>query len=267
MNILITGTSRGLGKFLHQQLSSEGHNVIGSSRRAQGANEVALDVTDAASVARAVAEVVERHGSIDVLINNAGYHLLGAAVDTSTQELHAQMHTNFYGAVHMMRAVLPGMLQQQRGRIINVSSVGGVLATPFASAYNASKFALEGYSASLRHEVAPYGVWVSSLTPGFINTHTHDNSVVLVEGTRSSFSRYVPRVQQHMNQGGKGGVSMERVAAVVSRALRAKRPKLSYSVDGLSPCLLALRALMPSSWFERILVSQTAPGFTPQLAE
>lgn len=260
--ILITGTTRGLGRFLRDHLTRAGHTVFGSGRSADPSDErhVALDVRSAASAERAVAEVVSRAGRLDVLINNAGSHLLGAATETSEAELRDQLELNFFGAVNMMRAALPHLLDQRSGRIISLSSVGGRFATPFASAYAASKFALEGYTEALRLEVRPFGVFVSNLEPGFLATGTTDTSVVPVRGEDSRFAKARAAVFEKMLVDGPAGTPLERVAAVVDNILRAPAPGLRYSVDGLAGRLSVARALSPASVFEKLVVRQTAPG-------
>ena len=260
--VLITGTTRGLGAFLREHLTRAGHTVFGSGRQPIGGDErhLTLDVRDAASAQRAVDSVRERAGGLDVLINNAGSHLLGAAIETSEAELRDQLELNFFGAVNMMRAALPHLLSQRRGRIINVSSVGGRFATPFASAYAASKFALEGYTEALRLEVSPFGVFVSNLEPGFLATGTTDTSVVPVKAADSRFMKARQDVFERMLVDGPAGTPLSKVATVVDDILEAPRPAFRYSVDGLAGRLGWARALSPAATFERLVVKQTAPG-------
>lgn len=175
MIVFITGTSRGLGRFLKQRLVQRGHTVVGCSRApAQGSDDLRLDVTDASACEDALRWIKQRYGRIDAVVNNAGYHLVGAALETTPEELRAQMELNFFG------------------------SIGGVLASPFAAAYNASKFALEGYAAALRAECAPFGVHVSNLTPAFVRTGTHGRSPVATRGEHALFSPHRMKVLRHM---------------------------------------------------------------------
>lgn len=261
--ILISGTSRGLGLALRSALERLGHTVYGSSRHPDGASarELALDVTDAASCERAVERVLEREGRVDVLVNNAGSHLHGAAVETSEEELREQMELNFFGAVALTRAVLPPMLAQRRGRIINMSSIGGRIATPFTAAYCASKFALEGYMEALRLELSPFGIFVSNLEPGFLRTGTTEQSVVAVRDGHPLFREARATTRAEMIEAGARGLPLENVVRVVEAILERPVPAFRHSVDGLAPRLSLLRTLLPSSWFERIVVSQTAPAF------
>jgi NAD(P)-dependent dehydrogenase (short-subunit alcohol dehydrogenase family) len=269
--ILITGTTRGLGQFLRQHLVSAGHDVFGSGRGAvpHDSRSLVLDVTNPEDCQRAVQEVLARSGRLDVLVNNAGSHLLGAATETSDAELRAQLELNFFGAVNMLRAAVPQFISQRSGRIVNISSVGGLFATPFASAYSASKFALEGYTEALRFELQPFGVFVSNLEPGFLATGTTDVSVVPVQGRDVHLGAVRDQVFRHMQQQGPAGSSLQSVAQTVDEILKHKRPRLRYSVDGLATRLAVLRAVSPGAFFERMVVQQTAPGLAqmaPSLA-
>ena len=239
-----------------------GHTVVGCSRApAEGSDDLRVDVTDARACEAALRWVVERHGRVDAVVNNAGYHLVGAALETTPAELREQMELNFFGCVNVIRAAAPLMIEQRQGRIVNVGSIGGVLATPFAAAYNASKFALDGYAAALRAECAPFGVHVSNLTPGFIRTGTHGASLVASRGEQARFSPYRAKVLQRMQTGGSTGLPMERIAQTVERIFAARRPRFHYSVDGLASRLVLLRALMPEPMFEAIVARNTAPGW------
>jgi NAD(P)-dependent dehydrogenase (short-subunit alcohol dehydrogenase family) len=261
MIVLITGTSRGVGQSLRAHLAARGHEVFGSGRTAlRGDNHhLVLDVTDASSCRRAVAEVLARAGRLDVLVNNAGAHLLGAATETSDAELRGQMELNFHGAVNMIRAALPHFLERRGGRILNMSSVGGRFATPFTSAYSASKFALEGYTEALRLELLPFGVFVSNLEPGFLATGTTDTSVVPVRTGDPRYAAARQRVFERMLRSGPAGAPLSSVARTVDTILKSRRPRLRYAVDGLAPRLGLLRALTPAAMFERLVVGQTAP--------
>lgn len=179
---LITGAGSGIGVETVKAALKAGHRVVATGRdidKLQVAlNEVAndnlaivsLDVTDAAQIKAAVATAVERFGRIDVLVNNAGYCLMGNFEELSTQSIEQQMATNFFGVMHVMRAVLPVMRQQRSGHIFNISSVAGVVGFKNCAAYSASKFALEGMSLSVAHEVAQFGIKLTVVEPGFFRT-------------------------------------------------------------------------------------------------
>src|SRR5881275_1207113 len=173
---LVTGASSGIGEAAARALVGAGFTVYGTSRRATPGEKrgevvfVPLDVTDDESVANAVREVLDRSGRIDVLVNNAGLGVAGAAEESSVEQAHALFETNLFGSIRMMRAVLPHMREQRSGRIINVSSVVGLIPVPYMALYASSKHALEGYSESVDHEVREHGVRVLLVEPGFTKT-------------------------------------------------------------------------------------------------
>jgi NAD(P)-dependent dehydrogenase (short-subunit alcohol dehydrogenase family) len=154
--VLVTGASTGLGRAMALDLTARGHTVYGTSRGAMpdaGFAMLPLDVRDAGSAAATVQRIVEKEGRIDVLINNAGYAFVGAFEETGVEDARAQFETNVFGAMRMMKAVLPHMRSNGFGRIVNISSASGLVGTPFLSAYAASKHALEALSESLSFEL------------------------------------------------------------------------------------------------------------------
>src|SRR5918995_3475366 len=180
---LVTGASSGIGEAVARALVGAGFTVYGTSRRAAGGEKrdgvvfLPLDVTDDASVAGAVREVLDRSGRIDVLVNNAGIAVSGAAEESSIEQARALFETNLFGSMRVTRAVLPHMREQGSGRIINVSSVLGLLPAPFGALYASTKHALEGYSESLDHEVREYGVRVLLVEPGYTRTSFDANAI------------------------------------------------------------------------------------------
>ena len=177
----ITGASSGLGMACARYALEQGYAVVATARDASKLAELAslapdrvlahrLDVTAPGEAEAAVAAALARFGRIDVLINNAGYGIVGALEETPEAELRAQMETNFFGAARVARAVLPQMRTQRGGAIVNVSSLGGQLSFAGFSAYSASKFALEGLSEALAQEMAPFGVKVLIVEPGQFRT-------------------------------------------------------------------------------------------------
>ena len=178
----VTGASSGFGRAFCEHALERGHNVVASARNiaglqslvshaAQRALALNLDVTRPPEIVAAVRAAVARFGGIDVLINNAGYGVVGAFEETPDDELRSQMETNFFGAMNVTRAVLPVLRAQKRGAIVNISSLGGQLSFAGFSAYSASKFALEGVSEALAQEVAPFGIKVMIVEPGQFRTN------------------------------------------------------------------------------------------------
>jgi uncharacterized protein len=176
----ITGTGRGMGVDFARAALAAGHRVLATARRpeavteAAGANEnllaVTLDITDPAQAEAAVNAAVARFGRIDVLVNNAAIFQAGFFEEVSPEQFRAQVEVNFFGALNVTRAVLPVMRRQRRGQIVTITSLAGVVAGQFTSAYAASKFALEGWMEALRPEVAPYGITTTIVEPGFFRT-------------------------------------------------------------------------------------------------
>jgi NAD(P)-dependent dehydrogenase (short-subunit alcohol dehydrogenase family) len=178
----ITGTSRGIGRAFAQAALERGDKVAASARNVAVLDDLvakygdeavlplALDVTDKAAVATAVAAAHEKFGRLDVVVNNAGYGLFGMVEEVTEQQVRDQMETNFFGAFWVTQAVLPILRAQGGGHIVQVSSVGGVAAFPSLSAYQASKWALEGFSDSLSQEVAGLGIKVTIVEPGGFST-------------------------------------------------------------------------------------------------
>lgn len=173
---VITGVSSGIGEATARRLAQMGFTVFGSRRSASferdahGITLFPMDVCSDDSVLRGIDFVIEKADRIDLLINNAGYALDGAVEETSIEEAKDQFETNFFGAARVIQRVLPILRNQRSGHIVNVSSVVGLFAVPFWGFYSASKFALEGYTEALRHELKPFGIRVSLVEPGFTRT-------------------------------------------------------------------------------------------------
>src|SRR5580700_7295224 len=174
---LITGASAGLGRACADRLAAAGWAVTGASRRGTagpGWTGLVMDVDSDDAVQAGVAGVLESRDHIDALVAAAGWGVAGAAEDTSMEEAKAQFETNFWGCVRVVQAVLPGMRARRQGRIVLMSSIGGVIGIPFQAYYSASKFALEGFAESLAYEVAPFGISVTLVEPGTVSTEFTD---------------------------------------------------------------------------------------------
>jgi NAD(P)-dependent dehydrogenase (short-subunit alcohol dehydrogenase family) len=179
--LLITGVSSGFGRALAQEALAVGHKVVGTVRSAQAKRDFEslsanaawgriLDVTDFDAIDGVVAEIEANVGPIDVLLNNAGYGHEGIVEESSLAEMRQQFDVNVFGAVAMMKAVLPFMRERRRGHILNITSMGGYITMPGIAYYCGSKFALEGISEALGHEVKPFGIAVTAVAPGSFRT-------------------------------------------------------------------------------------------------
>ena len=214
-----------------------------------------MDVRDGGEVARTVSWVEEERGPVDVLVNSAGYGLWGPVETYSVDEIRAQFETNLFGVVRLIKAVAPGMVSRRRGVIVNVSSVLGRVATPFHSAYAASKFALEGLSESLRAELRPFGVRVVVVEPGVVRTGFQGNQVV-AQGMSQGETVYSPYADTYWRRHARfesRGVDPAKVARVIHRAIRSRNPALRRPV-GLDARAGTLGArLLPERLFQAIL--------------
>jgi NAD(P)-dependent dehydrogenase (short-subunit alcohol dehydrogenase family) len=249
---LVTGASSGIGQATAELLVASGFTVFGMSR---SPNQVVrsytwlpLDVRSDASVEAAVQSLLEQTGRIDVLVNNAGYAQVGAIEESNIADMQAQFDTNLLGVFRMIKAVLPVMRRQGSGRIINVSSVVGHVAPPYAGLYATSKFALEGLSEALREEVRPFGVSVSLVEPAFVKTHIVsqqpiDPIAVYTPGRQAAMRVLSTSIQNGMEPGA--------VAQVILRAATT-RPRLRYLVGRDAKALVLLKRLLPESLFERV---------------
>ncbi|MEX6687971.1 SDR family oxidoreductase [Danxiaibacter flavus] len=177
----ITGSSRGLGRSLTEAVLHSGDSVVATARNTEALKDLKekypgqlqtlqLDVTDEQAVTSVVNEAVSLFGRIDVVVNNAGFGITGAAEAFTREQMHSQIDTNFWGAVYVTRAVLPHLRKQQSGRILQVSSIGGRVGTPGVSIYQAAKFALVGFSEAVSKEVAPLGIKITIIEPGGFRT-------------------------------------------------------------------------------------------------
>jgi NAD(P)-dependent dehydrogenase (short-subunit alcohol dehydrogenase family) len=250
---LVTGASSGIGRETAKVLAEGGYKVFGSVRRLGsvtpdlGFEEVRMDVTDAASVGDAVASVLEQTGRIDLLVNNAGYGLMGALEETSIEEARQVFDVNVFGVMRVTNAVLPTMRGQNSGRIVNVGSLMGIVPAPFLGAYAATKHALEGYTETLDHEVRAFGVRAILIEPGFTKTKFETNG----KYTALSLDAYAAvrkRVSElFLGQFGSGAEPRD-VALVVLQAATASSPKLRYRMPG-GAMMSRLRRFAPERLF------------------
>jgi NAD(P)-dependent dehydrogenase (short-subunit alcohol dehydrogenase family) len=252
---LITGVSSGIGREAAQLLAERGARVFGTVRNhsRNGAitdvELVHMDVTHDASVRDGVKSVLEKAGKIDILINNAGYGLTGALEETSVEEAQQQLDTNFFGVIRVTSAVLPAMRRQRSGRIVNISSALGFLPAPFMGIYGASKYALEGYTETLDHEVRIFGIRAVLVEPVFTKTNIGKNKKVaqnVIDAYAEQRVRTENAIQQRADQHDKP----RRVAEVIHRAAIDDPPRLRYPV-GEGVTLSRLRRFISVRMFDR----------------
>jgi short-subunit dehydrogenase len=261
MTAFITGASSGIGRAAAVALTRAGWHVIGTSRKAapgevrDGIRMIACDVTDDASVTQAVAMVQAETGRIDLLVNNAGYALSGAAEESSVGQVQALFDTNFMGLVRVTNAVLPLMRAQGAGRILNVGSVMGLIPGPFGAYYAASKHAVEGYSESLDHEVRPFGIRVAVIEPWATRTAIEANSP---RGDRpvAAYAQTFARYQSAFDAAMAAGDTAEDVAATILAAVQDPSPRLRYPSGKQARQTSFARRFLPRALFDRTLRKQ-----------
>jgi len=249
---LITGASSGIGQATAELLAAHGFTVFGTSRAPtqdkRSYTWLPLDVRSDNSVQAAVQSLLAQAGRIDLLVNNAGYVQVGAIEESSIADTQAQLDTNLFGVIRMVQAVLPVMRQQGSGRILNISSLVGHVAPPHLGLYSTSKFALEGLSEALSEEVRPFGVSVSLIEPGFVNTP------LVIQPPTNLLAAYASgrqAAQQNLLKGTKNGMEPGAVARVILRAATT-RPRLRYPVGQDGKIVLLLKRLLPESAFEAL---------------
>ena len=258
--VFITGASSGIGRLTAELFTRKGWNVAATARNPEslaafhdGPNTAVfqLDVTNWESIARAIDQAAASFGRIDVLVNNAGYGVFGPIEGAAPEEIERQFRTNVTGAIEIIRRVMPIMRRQKEGTIINVSSIGGRMAAPFASLYHASKFALEGFSESFRYEAAIHGIRVKLVEPSHFKTDFMTRSLQLTQHRdyESQWNNYMQWVRLEDNK----AATAEPVAEAILRAAEDPSDKLRYPVKG--GLILALTRVLPDALWRSLMAA------------
>lgn len=260
--VLITGCSSGIGEATAARLAKAGHTVYATARKPAtladlekaGCRTLALDVTDSVTMENAVARIEAQHGAIDVLVNNAGYGLYGPIEQLPMSELRRQFETNVFGLVELTQRVLPAMRAKGRGKIINVSSMGGRMTLPGGGAYHASKYAVESLSDALRLEVKPFGIDVVLIEPGPVKTAwvdvAHANQSAVGADGDDPYASYKAAVEAGNDSAYSGHLAFlsstaEDIAKVIEKAVAAKRPHTRYLIGPVAKSMVMTNALVP----------------------
>jgi NAD(P)-dependent dehydrogenase (short-subunit alcohol dehydrogenase family) len=268
--VLITGCSSGIGRQAARRFAGAGYRVFASMRRpddgaalreeavAQGwaLSTPALDVTSDEGVTAAVAALLaETEARLDVVVNNAGYYLVGPVEETGPDELRAQLETNVVGVQRVLRAVLPALRARRSGAIVNVSSVAGRVALPVVASYHASKWALEALTEGLRYEVRPFGIRVAIVEPGPFRTDLHTKERRARECGRTD-SPYRPLVESYDRQAAAiKRAPPDKVVEAIFRAATSRNPRLRWAVGPTSFSGTVLRPLVPDRVYEWVMRS------------
>lgn len=269
--VIVTGASSGFGLLTSVEFAKAGFRVVASmrdlSRRAnldQAATAAgiasldvrALDVTRFDDVPAFIDGVVRDYGRIDVLVNNAGFAVGGFAEDIKLEELRLQLETNFFGAVAMTKAVLPGMRSQRSGHIIQVSSIGGLLGSVSVSSYSASKHALEGWSESLRLEVNSLGIRVVLVEPGAFDTGIWTHGARMgAEAVKKTSPNHERSLRMRTNIQKLPKADPIEVATAIVRIAQDPNPKLRYVIGRDAKIQLALKRLLPWKMYEKMIAN------------
>ena len=286
--VLVTGSTAGIGRMTALHLAQAGHHVIASGRKvgelaklkAEAAglklDTLVLDVTDAASIANAVGEVdaiTNGHG-LDVLVNNAGFGLLGPTAEISDAEMRRQYDTNVFGLMSVTRAFLPKMRERRSGRIVNVSSVGGRITLPFFGVYNSTKYAVESLSDALRYELKAWNIDVTLIEPGVIRTNFEATALSnLDQFSQSAYAPAMAKVDELSKKMDRFASNPIVIARAIARAVRVRRAPARIVAPRSNSLVLMLSSIMPTrvwDWSMRKLgylssraLSVTAAPTTP----
>jgi NAD(P)-dependent dehydrogenase (short-subunit alcohol dehydrogenase family) len=255
--VLITGASSGIGLETAKLFQTKNWKVAATMRKPDEATDLKnivdiecfrLDVTDKASIRSAIDAALEKFGRIDVVVNNAGYGLLGPFEAATEEQVRRQFETNVFGVLNVCRAIIPHFRAQKRGTIVNISSLGGRTAFPFSSLYNASKFAIEGFTESLQYELEPFGIKVKLIEPGPIRTEFHGRSEDIAR--RDDLAVYDLKLDsflEFMREGSKSAPDGSVVATAIYDAVNDGSRRLRYPIN--TKGVLALRSFLPEGVF------------------
>ena len=262
---LVTGASSGIGMATALELHAKGFIVYGAARRTEkmqglatkGITIMALDVTDEVSIVACVNAILEKEGRIDVLVNNAGYGSFGPIEAVPMEEARRQLEVCLFGLARLTQLVLPSMRRNRFGKIVNISSMGGKVTTPFGGWYHAAKFAVEGFSDCLRMEVAPFGIHVIVIEPGVIKT---DWGIIAAEHLKQSsvkgaYAAQANRTAEALvkNYTSNMGTRPEIIAATIGKAVTAGKPKTRYLLGYGAKLSVFLKRILCDRAFDKVI--------------
>ena len=259
--VLITGGSSGIGKTVGNFLQKKGYIVYGSSRNPENVSDslfplVAIDVRNSQTIQQAVQEIIEKEGKIDVLINNAGVGITGPIEEIPLEEIQNNFHTNVFGPIEMMKAVLPFMRKQKSGLIINVTSIAGYMGLPYRGIYSASKGALELLTESIRMEVKPFNIKVTNVAPGDFATDIASrrfHAPILEHSPyKEIYGQQLATIDVHVNDSG----DPIEMAQAIDQIIQLKNPKIHYKVGAfMQKFSIFLKKILPDTVYEKMLMN------------
>ncbi|MFL6457992.1 MAG: SDR family oxidoreductase [Nitrososphaeraceae archaeon] len=275
---VVTGSSTGIGFETSLMLARNGFHTYATMRKLEGGgskhitdiakNEnlplqvIQLNVDNDKSVLEAINRIVTEKNRIDVVVNNAGYALVGAFEENSMQEIKAQFETNFFGAVRVMQAVIPIMREQRSGKIVNITSMGGRVAIPLDSIYHGTKFALEGLSESIQYEVEPFGIKIILIEPGSIGSNFWKNLKMAAKASgldnndNSPYRQLSNNILDTFKQIEQNTIHPSEVAKVILQAVTSDNPDFRYVVRKDAAMILEARRTMYDREFQDLIRKQ-----------
>ena len=259
--ILITGGSSGIGKSVGTFLTQKGFKVYGTSRnpvkiKGHPFELVTLDVIEKESISKAINTVIKQEGRIDVLINNAGMGITGSIEETPTSEMRKVFDTNFFGAIDVMKGVLPQMRKQRSGLIINVTSIAGYMGLPFRGVYSATKAALEIVTEATRMEVKNFGIEITNIAPGDFATNIasgrYHTPVFDDSPYQKNYQNNLDLMDTHVDSGGDPIEMAKAIYAIINTS----NPKIHYKVGGfMEKFSIVLKRILPDKIYEKMLMN------------
>lgn len=264
--ILITGASAGMGKATAKELIAHGHIVYGAARRVEkmqdlvelGGHAIRLDVSDTDNIDNVVESIISKHGTIDVLINNAGYSVYGSVELVSEEDAKKQFDVNLFGAASLTKRVIPFMRQNEKGQIINVTSVGGKIGFPLGAWYHASKHALEGWSDSLRMELKQFNIDVTIIEPGAIKSEFYDvmNEPMIGRDSGTVYESLMNGIikTNEKTHDDSPSTKPEVIAKVIVKAIASRKPKTRYIAGKMAKTTLLMRKLLSDKAFDKAIL-------------
>ena len=259
--VLITGASSGIGKSTAEFLSTNGFKVYGTGRNPKKIENdsfelIALDVTKPKTIVTALNYILEKEGRIDVVVNNAGMGITGPIEDTPTDEMRKVFETNFFGAIEVMKAVLPQMRKQNSGLIINVTSIAGYMGLPYRGIYSATKGALDLVTEATRMEVKEFGIKMATVAPGDVATNIaagrYHTPVFKQSAYKDKYQMNLDLMDSHVDT----GMNPIKMAEKIHKIILSNQPKVHYKVGGfMEKFSIVLKKILPSKRYEKLLMN------------
>ncbi|WP_445457988.1 SDR family oxidoreductase [Flavobacterium sp. HNIBRBA15423] len=259
--VFITGASSGIGKAIGEYLLNKGFTVYGTSRHPEVIQNskiplLALDVRNVESIRKAIQQLIEKEGKIDVVINNAGVGITGPLEEIPTEEIKNNFETNLFGPIEVMKAVLPQMRSQKSGLILNITSIAGYMGLPFRGVYSASKGALELVTEAMNMEVKSFGIRIVNVAPGDFATNIaagrYHAPVIIGSAYEKTYGMTLDMMNNHVDSGSNPNDMAEAIYTIIT----AKKPKIHYKVGAfMQKFSIVLKRILPDTVYEKLLMN------------